>query len=80
MKLQSDLQLYRRFSFFTMVHGMLIFIYIIVYSCSTYIFWCVSGAYIYQCLVSCIVDVIHEECGNVLIVLYINMEFLFLLV
>jgi len=63
-----------------MVHGMLIFICIIVYSCSSYIFWFVSGAYIYQRLVSCTVDVIHEERGNVLIVLYRNMEFLFLLV
>ena len=69
---------------FTMVHGVLIFICIIVYSSCTYIFlvrvYIYIYIYIYQCLVTCIVDVIHPECRSVLILLYSNMEFLFLLV
>jgi len=47
-----------------MVYGVLIFIGIIAYSCSTYIFggygFCVCT---YACLFSCIFVVIHREYG-----------------
>jgi hypothetical protein len=59
-----------------MVYGVLILIYIIVYSCST-MFWCVYGVYFYTCLVACVVDVIHTEGGNNLILLYSRVEFYF---
>jgi hypothetical protein len=49
---------------FTMVYGVLIYFYV-VYSCITSIF----GAYVYRCLVSCIVDVIRAECGTILTLL-----------
>ena len=52
---------------------MLICFYVVVYSCVTSIF----GAYIYRCLVSCIVDVIRAEWGTILNLLYSHMEFNF---
>jgi hypothetical protein len=42
-------------------------------------FWCVCGAYIFRCLVFCIlvVDVAHVESGCILNLLYSHMEFNF---
>jgi len=50
---------------------MFIFICSIVYSCRTYILvgmWFVYTS-IYACHFSCIFDVIHAECGNILVLL-----------
>jgi hypothetical protein len=41
--------------------------------CNTYIF----GANIYRCLVSCIINIIHAECRNILNLLYSHVEFSF---
>jgi hypothetical protein len=56
-----------------MLYGVMIHFYVILYSCVNSIF----GAYIYRCLVSCIVDVIRAECGIILNLLYSHMEFNF---
>jgi hypothetical protein len=39
--------------------------------------WVCIYMYKYSFLVSCIVDIIHAECGNILILLYSRMEFYF---
>ena len=52
---------------------MLIFFYVVVYSCVTSIF----GAYIYRLLVSCVADVIRAEYRTILNLLYSHMEFNF---
>jgi hypothetical protein len=60
------------FIFYFGVWGVDIYMYF-VYSCNT----CTFGSYIYPCLISCTVDVIHTECENILILLYSRVEFYF---
>ena len=52
-----------------MVYGVLVLLYVFVYLH--------FGAYIFQCLVFCIVDVAYVQCGYVLNLLYDYVEFNF---
>jgi hypothetical protein len=56
-----------------MVYVVLVLLYVFVYSFITYIF----RAYIFLCLVLCIVDVAHVECAYILNLLYSRVEFNF---
>jgi hypothetical protein len=56
-----------------MVYSVLTFICIVVYNGITYIF----GAYVCRCPISCMVVVIHAECGKYFKLLYRHVEYNF---
>jgi hypothetical protein len=55
ISLRSEHASYLEDLYFTMLYGVLVLLYVFVYSYTAYIF----GAYFFRCLVFCIVDVAH---------------------